>query len=114
MAEHMSNLHISSESASYKESEAGRMQRLYMCEEMRKFKTDSILPQCLLSRLQQPCTALVLWKPPTKLVPPMDPENDENENNNAKSTLDHNTINEPVEIDFDNEISTSCMDMDNC
>lgn len=70
MAEHMSKLHISSETASSKETETGRIQRLYMCEEMRKLQSDSIIPHSLIAQIQQPCKALVLWKPPSRIIPP--------------------------------------------
>lgn len=75
MAQHMSQLHISSESnvanKDGAESEESREKRLYMCEEMRKLQSDSILPESLLSRIQRPCTAVVLWTPPPRpLAPP--------------------------------------------
>ncbi|XP_023021139.2 uncharacterized protein [Leptinotarsa decemlineata] len=112
MVEHMSNLHINSESSSSKESESSRTKRLYMCQEMRKFKTDPILPQCLLNRIQQPCTALVLWKPPMRLIPTEDvTSDDENLNNNTESV---NLMAADGEIDVDKEVSENVMDLDNC
>lgn len=68
MAEHMSRLHISSETAACKETDTNRQQRLYMCEEMRKLQADSIIPPSLFSKMNEPCKALVLWKPPTRYV----------------------------------------------
>ncbi|KAJ8940932.1 hypothetical protein NQ318_013193 [Aromia moschata] len=116
MAEHMSKLHISSETVtSSKESESDKTQRLYMCEEMRKLQTDSILPQSLLAQIQRPCTALVLWKPPTRLLPlpAVDANIDENENNNVERAPDHNVIENELEMDNVNEIIVNNMDMDN-
>lgn len=116
MAEHMSNLHISSETAACKETETGRMRRLYMCEEMRKLQSDSIIPASLLTTIQQPCKALVLWKPPTRFIPPgiANPDDHENENNNADSVPDHNVVANVMEDDVDNEVVLNNMDMDNC
>ncbi|XP_018571720.1 uncharacterized protein LOC108911299 [Anoplophora glabripennis] len=110
MAEHMSKLHISSESVgSSKESDSDRTQRLYMCEEMRKLQTDSLLPQSLIARIQRPCTALVLWKPPTRILPLVNNDIDENENNNEQQQPDNNV---PNESEMENDLNN--MDMDNC
>lgn len=93
MAEHMSKLHISSETPVRNESEADLSKRLYMCEEMKKLQTDSILPESLLNRLQRPCTALVLWQPPPRLVPPVPQQNNyENDNNNEEEVPDQNLM----------------------
>lgn len=106
----MSKLHINSESVtSPKESESDRTQRLYMCEEMRKLQTESILPQSLISRIQSPCTALVLWKPPTRILPLVSNDIDENENNNEQQQPDNNVVNES---EMENDVNN--MDMDNC
>lgn len=100
----MSRLHISSETAtSSRESDRDRTRRLYMCEEMRKLQSDSILPQSLLSKIHRPCTALVLWTPPRRLIP-VDLES-ENGNNNEEEAPDHNRM--AVEADMNN------MDLDN-
>ncbi|KAF7285760.1 hypothetical protein GWI33_010128 [Rhynchophorus ferrugineus] len=70
MAEHMSKLHISSETASSPlEPESVKNKRLYMCEEMRKLRNDPIIPPSLVSGIQRPCTALVLWQPPLRILP---------------------------------------------
>lgn len=107
MADHMSRLHISSETAhSSKETETQRQKRLYMCEEMRKLQSDSILPQSLLSKIQGPCTALVLWTPPRRLVPIDD---EENGNNNEEAVPDHNQMADQPLMDQDANV----MDMDN-
>ncbi|RZC40498.1 hypothetical protein BDFB_002950 [Asbolus verrucosus] len=109
MAEHMSRLHISSETAtSSKESEGDRTRRLYMCEEMRKLQSDSILPQSLLSRIQRPCTALVLWTPPRRLVP-LENYESENGNNNEEAAPDHNRM--ASEGFMENDMNN--MDLDN-
>ncbi|KAJ8967196.1 hypothetical protein NQ314_003026 [Rhamnusium bicolor] len=117
MAEHMSKLHINSETvSSSKESDSDRTQRLYMCEEMRKLQTESILPQSLLSQIQRPCTALVLWKPPTRLLPVPLANNDidDNENNNEERLPDNNVMENESEMDNVNEVIVNNMDMDNC
>lgn len=89
----MSKLHISSETPVRNESEADLSKRLYMCEEMKKLQTDSILPESPLNRLQRPCTALVLWQPPPRLVPPVPQQNNyENDNNNEEEVPDQNLM----------------------
>ncbi|CAH2000300.1 unnamed protein product [Acanthoscelides obtectus] len=50
MAEHMSKLHINSESAPKSETTENQMKRLYMCEEMRKLQTEPILPNSIIHR----------------------------------------------------------------
>ncbi|CAH1371212.1 hypothetical protein MTP99_012698 [Tenebrio molitor] len=109
MAEHMARLHISSETAtSSKESENDRTRRLYMCEEMRKLQSDSILPQSLLSKIQRPCTALVLWTPPRRLVP-VQRHQSENGNNNEEAAPDNNRM--ASEVVMESDINN--MDLDN-
>lgn len=103
MAEHMSNLHISSETVIKSEPEQDRNKRLYMCEEMRKLQTDSILPQCLLNRLHKPCTALVLWQPPSPIIRgPANQFNDTSENNNSEDEPDNNKMDNDVIYEVDN------------
>ncbi|KAK9723305.1 hypothetical protein QE152_g19277 [Popillia japonica] len=85
MAEHLSKLHISSENpapTTEPETSDCKERRLYMCEEMRKLQTDSVIPQSLLERMNSPCKALVLWTPPRRPFPLVDRDNDENDNNN--------------------------------
>lgn len=111
MAEHMSKLHISSETAAPVETDSSRIRRLYMCEEMRKLQTDPILPQSLLSRIQSPCTALVLWKPPAKLVPISDStvaDQSKSKNSDSKKS------DEPADEAEMSEVILSTMDLDTC
>ncbi|XP_017775875.1 PREDICTED: uncharacterized protein LOC108562160 [Nicrophorus vespilloides] len=90
MAEHLAKLHISSETPARNEPEERRVKRLYMCDEMRKLQSESILPSSLLNKIQRPCTALVLWQPPQRLVPAADVN--ENSNNNNEEVPDHNLM----------------------
>ena len=100
MAEHLSKLHISTENpapTSEPETSAIREKRLYMCEEMRKLQTDSIIPVSLLEKLPGTCKAVVLWTPPRLLgiVPQDQPGNDNNnnnENNNEEEVPDQNLM----------------------
>ncbi|KAK9875685.1 hypothetical protein WA026_009481 [Henosepilachna vigintioctopunctata] len=103
MSEHLSKLHISSETpSSAMESDVVKERRLYVCEEMKKFQaqSDPIIPETLLSRLNRPCTALVLWKPPTNpLVPSFycgNMEEEESENNNNNRVDEMNPLNVPL------------------
>lgn len=91
MSEHLANLRISSETPTEMESEEVKEQRLYMCEEMKRFQAQNepIIPESLLTHMSRPCTALVLWKPPESILAPSifnyreeDSENIENNNNN--------------------------------
>lgn len=108
MAEHMSKLHISSETqTSPNESESTKTKRLYMCEEMRKLQPDSILPQCLLNRIQRPCTDLVLWTPPERiLLRPFEDQqqnesNNNNNNNNEVVTMANDFMENELEVEME-------------
>lgn len=98
MAEHLSKLHISSETPpSSHEGEILKERRLYMCEEMRKLQTtENIIPQSLLNKLEKPCTALVLWRPPPRILSPLripnENDNSNNNNNNEEDVQDNNTM----------------------
>lgn len=115
MAAHLSRLHISSESENQppttcpEEQARNREQRLYVCEEMRRLQTESILPSSLLGRLERPCMAVMLWQPPPKIPPLLQPStsapstsrqplwpqidrNDEDADNNNSSTVDLNNM----------------------
>ncbi|GAB0086054.1 uncharacterized protein DMENIID0001_000370 [Sergentomyia squamirostris] len=75
-------------------------QRITVCDQVRNLtKTDSIIPKVLLDKIENPCTALVLWQPPRVLerliVPQKDSENsatedEEEADNNNSSSLDLN------------------------
>uniref|UniRef100_A0A182JF83 Uncharacterized protein n=1 Tax=Anopheles atroparvus TaxID=41427 RepID=A0A182JF83_ANOAO len=46
-----------------------KAQRIAICEEVRKLDSRAeILPQTLLDRIEKPCTALMLWKPPQERI----------------------------------------------
>nr|CAH7762278.1 unnamed protein product [Callosobruchus chinensis] len=107
MAEHMSKLHISSQSVPELESKENKIQRLYMCEEMRKLQTEPLLPSSIIHRMSRPCTALVLWRPPNaRPLPPGDDDaNQNNNNNNNESEMQDNNV---------ADAALPVMDMDNC
>lgn len=43
--------------------------RITICDEIKKItENDTILPKALISRIEKPCTALVLWQPPKKIT----------------------------------------------
>ncbi|XP_018319946.1 uncharacterized protein LOC108733340 [Agrilus planipennis] len=97
MAESMSRLHINSETpVSCSEPEDKKMQRLYMCDEMRRLQAESIIPHQILSKIARPCTALVPWTPPVVSLPGTsgvsnNGGNDNNNNNNNDDELDNYT-----------------------
>lgn len=87
MAEHMSRLHISSQTPSCsRETLPTRERRLYMCEEMQRLQTESIIPAQILDKVYRPCTALVPWRPP--IVPPITKENNNNEEEPDNNHMD--------------------------
>ncbi|XP_055695683.1 uncharacterized protein LOC129797296 [Lutzomyia longipalpis] len=78
-------------------------QRITVCDEVKNLgMTDSILPKVLLDKMENPCTALVLWQPPTILqklivpqkdLPPEQATDDEEEvDNNNSSAVDLNNF----------------------
>lgn len=86
MAEHMSRLHISSQTPISTETLPTRERRLYMCEEMQRLQTESIIPSQILDKVYRPCTALVPWRPP--IVPPIAKENNNNEEEPDNNHMD--------------------------
>ncbi|XP_030747287.1 uncharacterized protein LOC115875877 [Sitophilus oryzae] len=114
MAEHMSRLHISSETAtSPLEPESVKNKRLYMCEEMRKLQSDPILPPSLVAGLQRPCTALVLWQPPIRPLPLFEanpgPSNNSNNEDLNKNSPDIKSMEILAEMEAE---SSNTMEMD--
>ncbi|GLV36999.1 hypothetical protein CBL_02169 [Carabus blaptoides fortunei] len=88
------------------EDSTARQKRLYVCEEMRRLQTESILPSAILGRLERPCMAVMLWQPPTKIpelirtssgtrspqpnhLARTPPGEDENDNNASTADLNH-------------------------
>lgn len=120
MAAHMSRLHISSESENVppttcpEEEARNREQRLYVCEEMRRLQTESILPSALLGRLERPCMAVMLWQPPPKIPGLMSSQPTLNEaittTNQHWQQSQHNR--ERTEDDVDNN-NSSTIDLNN-
>lgn len=88
MAEHLSNLHItgSSRTGGCPETELSNYsvnmtqwdlerklrtaQKITVCNEILELDKgrDAILPEILLNRIAKPCSALMLWQPPTALT----------------------------------------------
>lgn len=76
-------------------------QRITVCEQIRKLETEPLIPQALLDRMERPCTALVLWKPPrnlSNLIVPLSREHqrgkesdDDEPDNNNSSLVDLNS-----------------------
>ncbi|XP_060531103.1 uncharacterized protein LOC132704843 [Cylas formicarius] len=112
MAEHLSKLHISSETPpSHLEPESVKHKRLYMCEEMRKLQADPIIPPCLMSQLQRPCMALVLWQPPSRLLPISDDNSQSSEWELNRKEGDSNSVCDVDQLDVDIP-SGNVMEMD--
>ncbi|XP_015593313.1 uncharacterized protein LOC107266864 isoform X3 [Cephus cinctus] len=76
--------------------------RLIISEELRRFRHEPILPNAILSKLERPSMALVLWEPPSKhlriLPTPRDTptpiptvsDDNNNRNNNGSSSSSNN------------------------
>ena len=143
MAEHMNSLHISSDYTSFGNKDPPNVgetmdaepstsnynqtrmvtqdlkdklrkaQRITICDEIRKIKNESLLPNALLERIERPCTALVLWQPPQRTTNDVSssPSRYSNENVDMdKETVDDDLIdnNNSSSIDFNN----TSMDLD--
>lgn len=78
-------------------------QRITVCDQVKNLeKTDSIIPKVLLDKIENPCTALVLWQPPTilqRLIVPQkelpqenSTEDEEEADNNNSSAVDLNNF----------------------
>lgn len=86
--------------------------KLVFSEELKRLQQEPILPSSLLSKLERPTMALVLWQPPNKhlrILPTRDtpmpiPASDDNNNNNSDSipnlnqTSSSNSVFEPMEL----------------
>ncbi|XP_037948322.1 uncharacterized protein LOC119679826 [Teleopsis dalmanni] len=76
--------------------------RISVCDELKKLqgpqKNSTFLPQVLMNRYEKPCTALVLWKPPSTLAlrSSLSTENDNKLFTNKKNDFDS-----PVDEDFE-------------
>ena len=73
--------------------------RLMLSEELKRLQQEPILPTSLLSKLERPSMALVLWEPPNKhlrILPardaptPIPDTSDDNNNNNNNSNNNNN------------------------
>lgn len=152
MAAHMRQLHISSSYTSHDEPVIGTMatkpdaptlpaeeqayKRVVLCEELRQLQNEPLLPQCLLSRMQRPSMALVLWQPPAGKVGESlsratragDVEEDERQrqqqqslaapypsisldNNNTSGTIDLNTVHRFGQSSFAPSADAETMDL---
>jgi stress-induced morphogen len=75
-------------------------QRITVCDQVRKSlrEESEIIPKLLLNRIERPCTALILWRPPEPLenlmtgfeskVSDSDEEGIEMDNNNNGNSMD--------------------------
>ncbi|KAJ9600108.1 hypothetical protein L9F63_009584 [Diploptera punctata] len=98
MAAHFNQLHISPEYTSHqqeepKEDKTQHLKRLVLCEELRKLKHEPILPSSLLSHMEKPTMALVLWQPPAGTInQALRAATAREEDNNNTSVVDLNSM----------------------
>ncbi|XP_077291348.1 mst85C [Arctopsyche grandis] len=77
-------------------------ERIVLCEEVRRFKSESIIPESLINKLEKPCMSLVLWKPPEKISINSDKHSDRNNNpNKSSSTRRSILISDSSEMDVE-------------
>lgn len=104
MAAHLSQLHISPDykaphqpepREAQQQQQQQHLKRLVLCEELRMLKQEPILPSSLLSRLEKPNMALVLWEPPAGSINPLLTRGQTEEDNNNTSAVDLNSVSTP-------------------
>lgn len=61
-------------------------QRITVCDDVKKTlqRSDEIIPKILLDRIEKPCTALVIWQPPTSFGDILTTDFNQNHNLNDK------------------------------
>ncbi|XP_050595832.1 rho GTPase-activating protein gacM-like isoform X1 [Bombus affinis] len=88
--------------------------RLVLSEELKRIQHEPILPNSLLSKLERPSMALVLWEPPSKhlrIFPTRDtptpiPNTSDDNNNNDNNNNNNNNNNEAI-ADLNQTISSN-------
>ncbi|XP_046817235.1 myb-like protein Q isoform X2 [Vespa crabro] len=109
-----SNVGMDMETANVVDTDNLKSPRLILSEELKRIQQESILPSTLLSKLERPSMALVLWEPPSKHlrilptrdtptpVPNTSDDNNNNNNNNNNSDgipdLNQTSSFEPMEL----------------
>ncbi|XP_043502644.1 peroxisomal biogenesis factor 6-like isoform X2 [Polistes fuscatus] len=109
-----SNVEMDIETTNVVDTENIKTPRLVLSEELKRIQHESILPTTLLSKLERPSMALVLWEPPSKhlrILPTRDiptparnasDDNNNNNNNNNNSDgipdLNQTSSFEPMEL----------------
>lgn len=106
------NVHMDMEAANAVDADHSKSPRLVLSEELKRIQQEPILPSTLLTKLERPSMALVLWKPPSKHLralpardtptplPNTSDDNNNNNNNNSEGIPDLNqaTSFEPMEL----------------
>ncbi|KAK2585488.1 hypothetical protein KPH14_010142 [Odynerus spinipes] len=107
-----SNVGMDMETANVVDADHSKSPRLILSEELKRLQQEPILPSTLLSKLERPSMALVLWEPPSKHlrilptrdtptpIPSVSDDNNNNNNNNSEGIPDLNqaTSFEPMEL----------------
>ncbi|XP_043667970.1 peroxisomal biogenesis factor 6-like isoform X2 [Vespula pensylvanica] len=110
-----SNVGMDMETANVVDTDNLKSPRLILSEELKRIQQESILPSTLLSKLERPSMALVLWEPPSKHlrilptrdsptpVPNASDDNNNNNNNNNNNSdgipdLNQTSSFEPMEL----------------
>lgn len=87
------------------EEKLKRANRITFCDEIKNLQHDNnILPKALLNHYQKPCTALVIWQPPQKILGLVGSEqNDDSDDSDSETALTNDIVNNNVScVDFNN------------
>ncbi|CRK99579.1 CLUMA_CG012892, isoform A [Clunio marinus] len=81
-----------------------RAQRITVCDEVRKNlkEEDEIIPKVLLNRVEEPCKALILWRPPEVIQQLVTFFDKKEEEDNANNDFDmNNDLNNNANMEMD-------------
>lgn len=105
------NVGMDMETTNLVDADHSKSPRLVLSEELKRLQQEPILPTTLLSKLERPSMALILWEPPSKhlrILPTRDTptpipsvsDDNNNNNNNSENIPDLNQITsfEPMEL----------------
>ncbi|XP_025993202.1 uncharacterized protein LOC105197876 isoform X3 [Solenopsis invicta] len=96
IAAHFKDLHISSNYESDRPVPSTSTAHISSCQELKRMQEEPILPSALITKLERPSMALVLWEPPNRhlrILPTRDtptpiPNTSDNNNNNNNNNND--------------------------
>ncbi|KAG7303471.1 hypothetical protein JYU34_011991 [Plutella xylostella] len=122
MAAHLNGLHISSDFVSHSTgdelmdvgmdgglaavSEKLKGHKIVLAEEIKRIRSEPLLPAALIERLEKPCMSLVVWKPKESLLDQPLPEEDEDSESSDSSSNRHGKRNGVLVPDLGMDVET--------